>query len=324
MTVTGTTESGATATGLVEPGPLPVIDLGDYRAGVPGALEAAGAELREALTTLGFLSVVNHGVSWDQVEGIYGEAARFHALPDEAKRAGTFSATKMGYSRLGGAQDPGRPPSLNAAFFMARPGSSRNQMPDEAAIPGFAGAVTAYYDRMDQLGHELLPLYAVALGMPAHWFDQWFDPALATLRMTHYPPLPAAEDQWGIDPHSDAGFMTMLPSNPVGGLMIRRPDGTWFEAAQEPRSFIVNSGDMLRRWSNDTFLSTVHRVRNSSGTDRYAIPYFFDPRVDTVIECLPSCIDPAEGAARHEAITYRDYLTAFMGRSYAGNTDIPS
>ena len=168
---------------------------------------------------------------------------------------------------------------------------------------------------MDQLGHELLPLYAVALGMPADWFGQWFDPSLATLRMTHYPPLAAADDQWGIDPHSDAGFMTMLPSNPVGGLMIRRPDGTWFEAVQEPRSFIVNSGDMLRRWSNDTFLSTVHRVRNSSGTDRYAIPYFFDPRVDTVIECLPSC--RAEGA---EPATRPSPTATTSRRSWAAAT----
>ncbi len=305
----------------LERGSLPLLDLADYRAGVPGALEVLGAQLRDALTTLGFLSIVNHGVPWDQVEDIYHQAARFHALPLEAKQAGAFSATRMGYSRLGGARDPGRPPSLNAAFFMARPGSRRNQMPDEDAIPGFAAAVTAYYERMDQLGHELLPIYAVALGMPADFFDGRFDPSLATLRMTHYPPLPVADDQWGIDPHSDAGFMTLLPSNPVGGLMIRRPGGGWFEAAQEPQSFIVNSGDMLRRWSNDTFRSTVHRVRNTSGTDRYAIPYFFDPRVDTVIECLPSCLAPGE-QPRHEPIVYRDYLTAFMGRTYAGNTEI--
>jgi isopenicillin N synthase-like dioxygenase len=115
--------------------------------------------------------------------------------------------------------------------------------------------------------------------------------------------------------------MTLLPSNPVSGLMIRRGDGTWFEVDQEPRSFIVNSGDMLRRWSNDTFLSTVHRVRNTSKTDRYAIPFFFDPRVDTVIECLPSCLDPG-GEPRYEPVVYRDYLRAFMGRSYAGNTEI--
>lgn len=297
---------------------LPLLDLADYRAGAAGALEAVAAELRQALTTLGFLSIVNHGVPWGQVEDVYHQAARYHALPLEAKLAGPFGATRMGYSPLGGARDEGRPPSLNAAFFMARPGSARNQLPDEALLPGFADAVTAYYQRMDRLGQELLPIYAVALGMPADHFGPKFDPSLATLRMTHYPPLPAADDQWGIDAHSDAGFMTMLPSNPVGGLMIRRPDGVWFEAHQEPRSFIVNSGDMLRRWSNDTFLSTVHRVRNSAGVDRYAIPFFFDPRVDTVIECLPSCLE-AGAAPRHEPIVYRDYLRSFMGRTYAGN-----
>ena len=135
----------------------------------------------------------------------------------------------------------------------------------------------------------MLELYSLAAAMPVGHFSQYFQPSLATLRMSHYPPGPAEQDQWGIDPHSDAGFMTMLPANPVHGLWIR-PDGEdWFEPRQEPESYIVNSGDMLRRWSNNRFRSTMHRVLNTSGTDRYAIPFFFDPRVDTVIECLSSC-----------------------------------
>ncbi len=110
--------------------------------------------------------------------------------------------------------------------------------------------------------------------------------------------------------------MTLLPANPVAGLQIRPAGGDWFEPAQEPESFVVNSGDMLRRWTNDRFLSTPHRVRNTSGRDRYAIPFFYDPRVDTVIECLPTCREPGR-PPRHEPIVYRDYLKAFMGRSYA-------
>lgn len=91
-------------------------------------------------------------------------------------------------------------PAVNAAFFLGRPGSARNRFPDPDRLPGFEAAVTSYYRRMERLGHELLPLYARAVGMLADHFDRFFDPALATLRMTHYPPLDAAEDQWGIDP----------------------------------------------------------------------------------------------------------------------------
>lgn len=297
---------------------IPVIDLADYRRGEPGARERAAEEVRWALVEVGFFSVVGHGVDWAQVTDIYEQAARYHALPAEVKAAHPMSATTMGYVPLGGAQRPGRPHALNAAFFMGRPGSRRNRFPAPDQLPGFEAAVGAYYERMDRLGHELLPLYALAAGMAADHFDRFFDPALATLRLSHYPAVPAAEDQWGIDPHSDAGFMTLLPTNRVDGLQIR-PDGEgadWLDVEQEPFSFVVNAGDTLRRWSNDRFRSTLHRAINRSDGDRYAIPFFFDPRVDTVIEPLAGCVD-AEHPPRHEPMVYRDYLTAFMGAGYA-------
>lgn len=295
---------------------LPVIDLASLRAGESGSHEATAAQLRAALSEVGFFSIVGHGVPWDQVLDIYDQAARYHALPDEVKRAGLMSQRAMGYSPLGSAQKGDRPPALNAAFFMARPGSNRNQLPSNEVLPGFATAVTAYYRAMDELGHVMLDLYALAAGMPVDYFHQFFDPALATLRLTHYPALMAGQDQWGIDPHSDAGFMTMLPTNPVAGLWIRPDGGEWFAVEQEPESFVVNSGDMLRRWSNDRFLSTVHRALNESSTDRYAIPFFFDPRPDTVIAALPSLVDD-EYPQRHDPLVYRDYLTAFMSEGYA-------
>jgi isopenicillin N synthase-like dioxygenase len=181
----------------------------------------------------------------------------------------------------------------------------------------FRAACTTYYETMDRFCHEwLLPLYAVALDLPPAYFQGFFDPSLATLRLSHYPAVDAAEDQWGIDPHSDAGFMTLLPTNPVDGLWIRPGEHDWWEVHLRPESFVVNAGDMLRRWSNDRLRSTLHRVLNRSGGDRYAIPFFYDPRVDTVIECLATCTDAAD-PPRHAPVTYRDYLTRFMTSSYS-------
>ena len=278
--------------------------------------------MREALVRVGFLSIVGHGVPWSQVTDIYRWAARYHALPAEVKLAHQMGPETMGYIPLGGAQQ-GDLPALNAAFFMGRPGSRRNRFPDPGALPGFEQAVTAYYRTMDALGRALLPLWSLAIGMPADHFGPSFDPALATLRLSHYPALAAADGQWGIDPHSDAGFMTLLPVNPVAGLEIQDPSGAWFPVSQEPESFVVNAGDMLRRWSNDRFLSTRHRARNDSPVDRYAIPFFFDPRVDTVIDPVPSCID-AEHPKLHEPLVYRDYLTDFMRRGYAATRPQPA
>lgn len=308
---------------------IPVLDLTDYRAGAPGARELVAAQLRNALEEVGFFSVVGHGVTWDEVTEIYRWAARYHALPLEAKLAGgTLSPAMMGYNPMEGEQIPasdsepperrgadstGRKPSLNAAFFMARPGSKRNQWPE---LAGFETACTAYYRLMDKFCHDwLLPLYAAALDLESEYFQRFFDPSLATLRLTHYPPADADVDQWGIDPHADAGYMTLLPSNPVAGLYVKAANGEWFEAAQEPESFIVNAGDTLHRWTNGRFRSTLHRVLNRSGGDRYAIPFFYDPRVDTVIECLPGCAT-ADQPAQFDPITYRELLTTFMGNSY--------
>ncbi len=294
---------------------LPVVDLAGHLAGDGAATLAAAEQIGEALTQVGFLSIVGHGVPWTQVNEIYEWAAAYHALPLETKNSHGMGPATMGYIPLGGAQQ-GDLPALNAAFFMGRPGSRRNRFPEPGQLPGFEHAITAYYRVMDRLGHHLLPLYAIAAGMPSEHFDQFFDPALATLRMTHYPATRAADGQWGIDPHSDAGYMTMLPSNPVAGLEIQEPSGHWFPVNQEPESFVVNAGDMLRRWTNDRFLSTRHRARNDGPVDRYAIPFFFDPRVDSIIDPVPSCID-AHNPKRHEPLVYRDYLTAFMQRGYA-------
>lgn len=301
---------------------LPVIDIGPYLDGEPGARDAAADSIRRALEDVGFLSIVGHGVVWDQVEEIYDWARRYHELDAAVKAGHAMNSKQMGYVGLGGAQKGERLPALNAAFFMGRPGSARNQFPPDETLPGFRDAVEGYYRRMEQLGEQLLPLYALAADMPADHFGQFFDPALATLRMTHYPPLPASEDQWGIDPHCDAGFMTLLPTNEVGGLWIRAEDD-WFAVAQEPHSFVVNAGDTLRTWSNDRFRSTMHRALNTGTVDRYAIPFFFDPRPDTLVEALAGCVD-ADHPARHAPYRYGDYLREFMQAGYAQTNNPPA
>ena len=305
--------SGSTASLATQ---LPVIDLSAHLADEPGALQNTAEQVRRALEDVGFLSIVGHGVDWTLVTDIYDWARRYHDLADEAKNDHPMSADSMGYMGLGGAQKGDRRAALNAAFFMGRPGSRRNRFPVEDALPGFRDAVSHYYRTMEALCGRLLPLYALAADMPADHFGQFFDPALATLRMTHYPPIPAAADQWGIDPHSDAGFMTLLPTNEVSGLAIRTEAGEWFEVAQEPQSFVVNAGDTLRAWSNDRFLSTTHRALNRTDGDRYAIPFFFDPRPDTIIEPLDGCVDAAHPPAR-SPYRYGDYLREFMQAGYA-------
>jgi isopenicillin N synthase-like dioxygenase len=110
--------------------------------------------------------------------------------------------------------------------------------------------------------------------------------------------------------------MTILAQNKVPGLSVRLPDGTWLDAPAPEGAFLVNGGMLLRRWTNDRFLATPHRVTNRSGRERYAIPFFMDCSFRHVMETVPSCID-AEHPARYEPITYSEFMTTYQRINYS-------
>src|SRR5690606_11949813 len=159
-------------------------------------------------------------------------------------------------------------------------------------LPGFREDVVAYQHAVEKLGLSMLPVVARSLDLPGNYFEPSFNPPQFALRMLHYPVRDEAEpEQFGTGAHTDGGFLTFLIQNGVGGLQIRRTNGEWFDAPVLPGKYLVNSGDMLKRWTNDRYLSTPHRVLNVSGVDRYSMAFFFDPHLDRVMECLPTCTD---------------------------------
>ena len=152
----------------------------------------------------------------------------------------------------------------------------------------------AYFDALGAMCDRILPAFAAALDMPSDFFAPYFaNEAHANLRFLHYPPQDAGEENlFGQAPHTDNSFMTALARTDVPGLAVRLPSGEWFPPPIIPGTFLINLGNIMRRWSNDRFLSTPHGVFNDSGTDRYSIAYFHSPNPDSVIECLPSCVSP--------------------------------
>ena len=311
---------------------IPVIDFGASFAGGPGAVEATAAEIRDTLENVGFFVMVNHGVPQALIDRTFAEARRFHDQPMDAKRALLMNEHNNGYMTLGryvvrtsqvNANDK---PDLNEAFFSRReraPGdpllhSGRrwvgpNQWPE--ALPGFREAVLAYTDAMDALSACVLRVIAVALDLPPTAFDDAFAESQFTFRMTHYPPVTAAPNQFGIAPHTDANFLTFLAQSDVPGLQVRTPSGEWVAVPYIPGSYAVNTGDMMVRWTNGRFKSTPHRALPPVGRDRYAIPFFLGPHVDTVIESLPTCQGP-DNPPRFPPITYGEYLTWWYGANY--------
>lgn len=313
---------------------IPVIDLTDYVAGPPGALAATARAIQNALTGVGFFIVTGHGVPAELIAGTFDYARRVHALSMDQKLALRLNEHNNGYMAMGryavwtsdvNANDK---PDLNEAFFIKRerppehPMRSANRRfaganvwPEDADLPGFRDHILTYYETMDRFTRGLLPAVAMALDMPTDFFAAAFDDNQSNLRLSHYPPVPARDNQFGIAPHTDANFMTFLPQSEVPGLQVRMPDLTWLDVPVVSGSFAVNSGDTLRRWSNARFRSTPHRALPPVGAHRYATPFFMAPHLDARIECLPSCAS-VDNPPRWEPISYEGWITKWTDANY--------
>jgi isopenicillin N synthase-like dioxygenase len=311
---------------------IPVVDLGPYLAGETGALDRTARELRFALTEIGFYFIVNHGVPPAQVCQVFRQAARFHAQPLDKKLAIKIDRHNVGYLPLKGdtlrtsTVETVTKANLNEALFVARDlpldhpdvvagrrFRSANQWPD---LPGFREIVAGYCDAMERLVRRLVPLYARALDLPADYFDRPFAEPQYKLRMTHYPPLDGPpDDEFGIAPHTDTSFLTLLAPNAVPGLSIRTPGGAWIQAPAISGAFVVNGGQLLQRWTNDRFLATPHRAVNRSGGERYALAFFCDAAIDCPIAAVPTCVGP-DKPPKYEVTTYTDYMIRYQERTY--------
>ena len=313
---------------------IPVLDLGPYRAGEPGARVALGGQMRDALERVGFYFIENHGVDQALVDAVFAEAARFHAQPLGAKMAVGANEHNVGYMPMKGSTtrsskvNRNTKPNLVEAFFIKRDlapdhpdvGANvrfrpANPWPD--GLPGFRETLVGYCDVIEALARSLMPVYAAALELDAGFFDAAFTEPQYVLRLSHYTPQDVvADNEFGSAPHTDSSILTILPPSELPGLEIQARSDDWFAAPITPGRFLVNTGDMMHRWSNHRFLSTPHRVINRSGAERYAIPFFFDCTRDYVMNCLPGCSGPGN-PPRYGPTTYAEYMAWFAGQNYA-------
>ena len=307
---------------------IPIIDLGPYLNGESSASEKAAREMRYALEQIGFFFIINHGVPDSLRDRVMAASADFYELPLEEKMALKINHSGVGYipnrgefgkhSRYYTGQ---KKPDVSEAFLLQRdwgdcPAQNRNQWP--AGEPEFQRTVQEYFEAAMALSQRMLPLYARALDLAQDFFLDKFptDRALNVLRMSHMPPDPLEDNEFNICPHSDGSFATLLATSDQPGLEILSQTGRWITAPLIPDAFVVNSGDLLTRWSNGRFLSTPHRVRNASGTHRYSTSFFFQPTPETLIDCLPTCCGP-DNPPKKPPITCGAYMKKFLEASFA-------
>jgi isopenicillin N synthase-like dioxygenase len=170
---------------------------------------------------------------------------------------------------------------------------------------------------MEGLGRKLMQAFALALGLEETYFDHWLNWPMTTLGLLHYPPQTGriTEAQIGAGAHSDYGVLTMLAQDDAGGLQVRNASGDWIDAPPVPGSFVVNIGDMMERWTNGVFTSTLHRVVNVSGQERYSLPYFFDPDFNAEVVCLETCLAPGE-TPKYPPTTSGQHLLDMINASF--------
>lgn len=306
---------------------VPSIDLTPFRTG--GAAEQAhvAAQVAEACETIGFISVVGHGVPEAVLSRAGATARAFFDLPEAEKRRLALTPNGAGYSPLKGE-------SLAASLGQATPADlkeslnvgadfARNRWPSAPA--DLRPALEDYFTAMNRLAAELLRVFATALALPPDYFADKIDRAAAFLRVINYPApaTPPEPGQLRAGAHTDYGTLTILRAEAVaGGLQVRARSGEWLDVAAPPEAFVVNLGDMLMRWSNDRWRSTLHRVVNpplaaGAASRRQSLAFFHNPNPDAVIACLPGCCDAAH-PARYDAITAGAFIAEKAAKAYGG------
>jgi len=282
----------------------------------------------DAYGTVGFGYVVGHPIPQRLIEDVFAQSRRFHALPLEEKLRSRVDSSHRGYipfrssTDVTSSVDTVTKPNLSESFMMLRDLApdhpdvvggtylaGANMWPD---LPGFRAVMAEYQERMTTFARAVIDVVAGALGDDGT-MARSFDSPTTWLRLLHYPPQDpqSPADEYGSAPHRDFGAITLLATDDVGGLSVRAPDGKWLDVPPVNGAFVMNVGDMLHRWSNGRLLSTPHRVTNRTGRERFSVPFFFDPHVDTVISPLPGT-----GAPLFEPIVFGDFLRSELEASY--------
>lgn len=270
-------------------------------------------DLRRACIDVGFFYLTDHGIEPEFLDQVLAHSKSLFDLPLEFKKQLFDPVMSRGYTAM---QEETLDPKhqtqgdTKEGFYLSddiaetdpryNPAKFKgpNQWPSKTTCPTmddpalFRETMETYFRRMSDLSLEVTRLIALAIGLEdAHALDEHFREPLSFVRLLHYAAQKSEPDQgvYACGAHSDYGMLTLLLTDETPGLQIQTLEGDWIDAPPMLNAFIVNLGDLLERWTNGLFRSTVHRVLTSGERERYSIPFFYQPDYDAVVECLPQC-----------------------------------
>lgn len=299
---------------------IPVIDIAPFDA--PGAAGRGTVDaIRAACEDHGFFVIAGHGIAKEVNEDLDAAARRFFRRPLEEKAAFTPDVGDVlrgwwGVGSMSTAKslDIETPPDL-LEFLAFGPELSAERRADyqrrgvkhvdsffaENIWPdteGLRGAVERYYDETTKLAFRLLNILAVALGLEPDWFDDKFEVPGSALSINYYPAVEQkpAPGTFRRGEHTDYGALTVLYTDGESGLQVKARDGEWHSVPTVPDTYVVNLADMMTVWSNNRWRSSLHRVvcPEDTAVDRVSVPLFFNPSLDALVQCAPTCLGPGE------------------------------
>ncbi|CAN6310758.1 unnamed protein product [Urochloa humidicola] len=296
---------------------LPVIDLASPD------IAAATKSIRQALVDYGFLYVINHGIDEATMKSVYAESKKFFEQPMEEKLALEKNSSHRGYIRPdfeGFEADAGGKGDLLECFHIGS-GKSKdaNQWPSAERFPSWKETMESYYDCAMATSKKIMSLIALSLDLDAEFFQP--DSSETILRPIHYSGS-AMESKYGSDhganAHTDYGMLTLLSTDGTPGLQICRDKDArpqlWEDVHHIQGALVVNIGDLLERWTNNVYRSTLHRVL-MVGKERYSVAFFVWPSPDTVVTCIKSCCSEAN-PPRYPPIRSDEYLEQRLTSTY--------
>jgi isopenicillin N synthase-like dioxygenase len=317
---------------------IPTIDLTALRNGSAAQKREVARQIDAACCDTGFFLVTGHGIPADLINKARQRAIDFFALPEDEKMKVQRPPSKIsrGFNWVGDraiAYSMGEktPPDIQEAFGFGneRPDLAAKDDPVSAKMyapkiwpqqpADFREGLVSYYDAMEGLAQRVLGAMALALGLDEDYFVDKFDRQASNCRIIRYPavketPLPG---QLRAGTHTDYGIMTFVRGDDTpGGLQVQHRSGDWIDLHIPAGDFACNIGDLMMRWSNDRWVSTLHRVAvpppDATPQDRISLVFFTNPNPDTTIACIEECLKPGETAKYPPVTVSEHYLGKLM------------
>ncbi|MFM9970178.1 MAG: isopenicillin N synthase family dioxygenase [Burkholderiales bacterium] len=323
---------------------FPVIDVSPFvNNGSESERRRVAREIRQVCLEIGFFYIKGHGIPTEELKALLTMGEQFFQLPleEKLKIRQDKSCTREGYWIPGAMATTGdtsfdikerfqydlrhdfgqglvSEKLAEAKRSVSNSKQLSEQWPDAVSLPGFEALVKAHVAKRATLARQMARAFALSLDLPEAFFDEMYLHFYGTFIFNYYPPIDAATlqpNQWSFSPHTDYGCITILSQDELGGLEACTRDGEWIDVPPIEGTFVVNVGDTLQMWSNDLYVSTLHRAANTNGKARISAVFFTKPQGDTVIRCLPTCHGP-DNPPRYAPIVSSEYTRMLVEQAH--------